>query len=153
MAIDDIPTGHEGFAQEATTDFLQKGYTKPQKRTQRPYDLAILVDPELPEPPSNKKALQRFAKAGEEVGFNVEFIQQEDYSRIGEFDALFIRETTGVNHHTFRFACRAEALGLVVIDDPALDPALQQQGVPGRDGRPAGHPGAQHDDRAPRQRR
>ena len=118
MAIDDIPTGHEGFAQEATTDFLQKGW-RPQKRTQRPYDLAILVDPEMPEPPSNKKALQKFAKAGEEVGFNVEFIQQEDYSRLGEFDALFIRETTGVNHHTFRFACRAEALGLVVIDDPA----------------------------------
>jgi glutathione synthase/RimK-type ligase-like ATP-grasp enzyme len=119
MAIDEIPPGHADFAREATTDFLQKAYTKPQKRAQRPYDLAILVDPELPEPPSNKKALQRFAKAGEDVGFNVEFIQQEDYSRIGEFDALFIRETTGVNHHTFRFACRAEALGLVVMDDPA----------------------------------
>lgn len=118
MALDDIPTGHEGFAQEATTDFLQKDY-RPQKRTQRPYDLAILIDPDMPEPPSNKKALQKFAKAGEEVGFNVEFIQQQDYSRLGEFDALFIRETTGVNHHTFRFACRAEALGLIVLDDPA----------------------------------
>jgi glutathione synthase/RimK-type ligase-like ATP-grasp enzyme len=119
MAIDDIPRGHEGFAQEATTDFLQRAYVRPQKREQRPYDLAILVDPSLAEPPSNKKALQKFARAGEEVGFNVEFIQQEDYSRLGEFDALFIRETTSVNHHTFRFACRAEALGLVVIDDPA----------------------------------
>jgi glutathione synthase/RimK-type ligase-like ATP-grasp enzyme len=118
MALDDIPSGHEGFAQEATTDFLHKAY-RPQKRMQRPYDLAILIDPDMPEPPSNKKALQKFAKAGEEVGFNVEFIQQEDYSRLGEFDALFIRETTGVNHHTFRFACRAEALGLVVMDDPA----------------------------------
>lgn len=118
MALDDIPAGHEHFAQEATTDFLHKDW-RPQKRAQRPYDLAILVDPELPEPPSNKKALQKFAKAGEEVGFNVEFIRQEDYSRLGEFDALFIRETTGVNHHTFRFACRAEALGLVVMDDPA----------------------------------
>jgi len=119
LAIDDIPAGHEGFAQEATTDFLQKGHVRQQRRAQRPYDLAILVDPALPEPPSNKKALQKFAKAGEETGFNVDFIQQEDYSRIGEFDALFIRTTTGVNHHTFRFACRAEALGLVVIDDPA----------------------------------
>ena len=118
MAIDEIPVGHEGFAQEATTDFLQKGW-RPQKRTQRPYDLAILYDPQMAEPPSNKKALQKFAKAGEDVGFNVEFIQQEDYSRLGEFDALFIRETTGVNHHTFRFACRAEALGLVCIDDTA----------------------------------
>jgi glutathione synthase/RimK-type ligase-like ATP-grasp enzyme len=118
MAVDDLPRGHEAFAQEAATDFLKRGYVRPQKREQRPYDLAILVDPNLPEPPSNKKALQKFAKAGEDVGFNVEFIQQQDYSRLGEFDALFIRETTSVNHYTFRFACRAEALGLVVMDDP-----------------------------------
>jgi glutathione synthase/RimK-type ligase-like ATP-grasp enzyme len=118
LAVDDIPEGHAEFAQQKTADFLQKEW-RPAKRAQRPYDLAILVDPELAEPPSNKKALQKFAKAGEEVGFNVEFIRQEDYPRLGEFDALFIRATTGVMHHTFRFACRAEALGLVVIDDPA----------------------------------
>ena len=35
-----------------------------------------------------------------------------------EFDALFIRETTAVNHHTYRFARRAEREGLVVVDDP-----------------------------------
>ncbi len=119
MALDDIPPTHVGFAQEATTDFLQKAYVRPAKRTQRPYDLAILVDPNLAEPPSDKKALQKFVKAGEDVGFSVEFIQAKDYGRIAEFDALFIRETTGVNHHTFRFACRAEALGLIVMDDPA----------------------------------
>lgn len=118
MAIDDIPRGHEGFAQEATTDFLQRAYVRPQKREQRPYDLAILVDPKQAEPPSDRRALRKFARAGEEVGFNVEFITQQDYGRIAEFDALFIRETTSVNHHTFRFACRAEALGLVVVDDP-----------------------------------
>lgn len=119
MAVDDVPHHHVGFAQEAATDFLQKAHVRPQKREQRPYDLAILYDPHEKEPPSNKRALQKFAKAGEEVGFNVEFIQQEDYSRLGEFDALLIRETTGVNHHTFRFACRAEALGLIVMDDQA----------------------------------
>ena len=37
--------------------------------------------------------------------------------RIAEFDALFIRETTRVNHHTYRFARRAATEGLVVIDD------------------------------------
>src|SRR5262249_23145034 len=30
----------------------------------------------------------------------------------------FIRETTAVNHHTYRFSRRAVAEGLVVIDDP-----------------------------------
>ena len=42
-------------------------------------------------------------------------IRPQDFA---EFDALFIRETTSVNHHTYRFASRAAAEGLVVIDDP-----------------------------------
>ena len=118
MAHDDIPPTHLDFARESTDLFLAKAHVRSPKHTSRPYDLAILVDPNPSESPSNKRALQRFQKAGEQVGFNVEFIQQEDYQRLAEFDALFIRETTSVNHHTFRFACRAEALGLAVIDDP-----------------------------------
>jgi len=118
MALDDIPETHVEFARAATADYLAKEHVRSPRRHSRPYDLAILVDPEGRHPPSNKKALQRFAKAGEQVGFNVEFIQQEDLPRLAEFDALFLRETTAVNHHTFRFACKAEALGLAVIDDP-----------------------------------
>ncbi|MFC6981523.1 ATP-grasp domain-containing protein [Microbulbifer taiwanensis] len=38
--------------------------------------------------------------------------------RLPEFDALFIRETTAIDHHTYRFAKKAEAEGLVVLDDP-----------------------------------
>jgi glutathione synthase/RimK-type ligase-like ATP-grasp enzyme len=45
-------------------------------------------------------------------------LNRDDYGRIAEFDALFIRETTAVNHHTYRFASRARAEGLVVVDDP-----------------------------------
>ncbi len=97
----------------ATKNFYHK------KRHSSPYDMAILVNPEEgSDAPSNTKALQKFEKAAESVGFNVEFITKDDYSKIAEFDALFIRETTRVNHHTFRFAQRAEAEGLVVIDDP-----------------------------------
>ena len=51
-------------------------------------------------------------------GFDVEFLNRDDYGRIAEFDALFIRETTSVNHHTYRFASRARAEGMVVMDDP-----------------------------------
>ena len=43
---------------------------------------------------------------------------RRDFGRIAEFDALFIRETTNVNHHLYRFARRAASEGLVVIDDP-----------------------------------
>ncbi|GGK67939.1 RimK family protein [Rufibacter glacialis] len=82
------------------------------------YDLAILVNPADSDPPSNDKAIQNFVEAAESLGFYTELITKEDYRRLSEFDALFIRETTSVNHHTYRFARRAYAEGLVVIDDP-----------------------------------
>ena len=57
-------------------------------------------------------------KAAENVGLRPEIIGPDDYARIAEFNAIFVRETTQVNHHTYRFARRATAEGLVVIDDP-----------------------------------
>ena len=52
------------------------------------------------------------------MGIAASTIAKQDFGRLSEYDALFIRETTAVNHHTYRFASRAEADGLVVIDDP-----------------------------------
>jgi glutathione synthase/RimK-type ligase-like ATP-grasp enzyme len=48
----------------------------------------------------------------------IEFIHKNDINKINEFDALFIRETTNVNHHTYELSRLAFAEGLVVIDDP-----------------------------------
>ncbi len=81
------------------------------------YDLAILVNAEEKLPPSNAKAISRFKKAGKAMGINVELISPNDYMRIAEFDALFIRETTAIDNHTYRFVKKAESEGLVVIDD------------------------------------
>jgi len=80
--------------------------------------MAILCNPEEAMPPSNERALAKFQKAARKVGIETERITREDYGRLAEFDALLIRETTSVNHHTYRFARRAQNLGLVVIDDP-----------------------------------
>ncbi len=80
------------------------------------YDVAILVNPDEALPPSNKGALQAFVQAGKQIGLNVDFIHPTDASRIGEYDALFVRETTRVDHHTYRMAQMAENQGLVVID-------------------------------------
>ena len=80
------------------------------------YDVAILVNPDEALPPSNKGALQAFVQAGKQIGLNVDFIHPNNASRIGEYDALFIRETTRVDHHTYRIAQMAENQGLVVID-------------------------------------
>lgn len=82
------------------------------------FDLAILHAPQNPEPPSNEQAMQKFRHAAEELGMRVEFIARGDIGRLPEFDALFIRDTTYVNHYTYRFSRRALAQGLVVIDEP-----------------------------------
>jgi glutathione synthase/RimK-type ligase-like ATP-grasp enzyme len=82
------------------------------------YDVAILFDPKEPFPPSNEAAIHKFERASEDIGLRAEVIGPDDYGHVAEFDALFIRETTHVNHHTYRFARRAAFEGLVVIDDP-----------------------------------
>lgn len=82
------------------------------------YDLAIYVDPTEEAPPSDAKALEKFAVAAREMGFFVETITANDADRISEFDALFIRATTAVDHPTYRISRLAHAEGLVVIDDP-----------------------------------
>lgn len=83
------------------------------------FDLAILHNPHDPLPPSNHRALKYFARAGRSLGIEVDLILSKDYGRLAEYDALFIRDTTNINHYTYRFAKRAESEGMVVIDDPA----------------------------------
>ncbi len=103
----------------ALVDHLSGRSPKPRKRPEPRYDLALLRDPGDPEPASDPRAIKRFVRAGEAVGFAVEVVDREAYSRVAEFDALFIRDTTSVNHYTYRFAERAKDEGLVVIDDPS----------------------------------
>jgi glutathione synthase/RimK-type ligase-like ATP-grasp enzyme len=81
------------------------------------YHIAILHDPAEQLPPSNEGALKRFVAVGRELAMDVTLIEKKDFSRLAEFDALFIRETTAINHHTYLFAKKAESEGMVVIDD------------------------------------
>ena len=81
------------------------------------YHIAILRDPEEELPPSNEAALERFIDVGRELAIDVTLIEKKDFSKLAEFDALFIRETTAINHHTYLFAKKAESEGMVVIDD------------------------------------
>lgn len=104
---------------DALDKFSKQIWRKSRARKAARFDLAMLVDPDERLPPSNRAALKKFIKAGAELGIDVELIGKHDYARLPEFDGLFIRETTAVNHHTYRFAKKAEAEGLVVIDDPS----------------------------------
>jgi glutathione synthase/RimK-type ligase-like ATP-grasp enzyme len=117
IGTNEIPSSHRDFVIEQAKRYFARA---PRRRVRKParYELAILRDEHEQMSPSNDRAIRQFIKAGESLGLRTEIIGRESYGRIGEFDALFIRETTAVNHHTYRFARRATAEGLVVIDDP-----------------------------------
>lgn len=103
----------------ALSQYQKKRWRSPRSKSVSRYDLAILYNPEDPLPPSDARALKNFARAGKELGVDVELVEKKDYSRLAEYDALFIRDTTRINHYTYRFAKKAESEGMVVIDDPA----------------------------------
>lgn len=108
--------GFEDFVQ-ALNNYRKKKWRSRKKAPSR-YDLAILYDPADPQPPSKVGALKKLIRAGRELGVDVDLIQRKDYARLAEYDALFIRVTTRINHYTYRFAKKAESEGMVVIDDP-----------------------------------
>lgn len=82
------------------------------------WDMAILVNPDEKVPPSNKEALSRFIKAAGKFNIHAEVFSVNELQNITHYDALFIRETTAIDHYTYSLACKAEQSGLVVIDDP-----------------------------------
>ena len=139
IAMSEVPEGHIEFLMKAIRSHFHGRLGRARKKKYK-YDLAILVNPEEKEPPSDEKALRKFEAAANEYGFLAERVTKDDFARIAEFDAMFIRETTQVNHHTYRFARRAAAKGVVVIDDPMsivrcsnkvyLAESMQQQHIP-----------------------
>lgn len=118
VSMGDVPDSHRDFIVGVATEYFGGHRPRPRKKKAAKYDLAILVNPKEELPPSDERAIRRFVDAAGDVGLAADIIGPEDYSRLAEYDALFIRETTYVNHHTYRFARRAAFEGLVVIDDP-----------------------------------
>ena len=118
LHIQGLEPSQEAAFLQGLSNHLKRRWTEPKARPQHRYDIAILHDPHEKLPPSDSAALKKFVKAGERLGLGMDLIEKKDYGRLAEYDALFIRETTGVNHHTYQFAKRADTEGLVVIDDP-----------------------------------
>ncbi|MFD2999006.1 RimK family protein [Pontibacter toksunensis] len=118
IPVHEVPESHKADLKRFAKAYFSRHRFSSVRVNRKVYDLAILVDPNEKAPPSNEKAIQNFVEAAENQGFYTELITKEDYRRLAEFDALFIRETTAVNHHTYRFARKAHADGIVVIDDP-----------------------------------
>jgi len=118
LPVGDIPPDCEAQFHDAFNRHTHGKWRAPRPKAQPRYHMAILHDPQEALPPSDPKALERFVEAGRGLGVNVEFITRRDLAKLGEYDALFIRETTSLDHHTYRFARKAVAEGMPVIDDP-----------------------------------
>lgn len=118
IATSEIPDAHHDFVtQQAERHFGRRQRASPAKRAFR-YDMAILVPSDDADAPSDARALRRFVRAARKLAIDAQLIDHGDAADIAAFDALFIRETTSVNHFTYRLARRAASEGLVVIDDP-----------------------------------
>ncbi|MBT0585866.1 RimK family protein [Alteromonas oceanisediminis] len=116
-ALRDLTDASKTAFWAALNQFIQTTWraSRPKKRAR--WDMAILHNPDEKTPPSDEKALKNFVKAAEQVGIHAELITPKQASSIASYDALFIRETTAINHHTYRLARKAEQDGLIVMDD------------------------------------
>ncbi|AHK78489.1 carboxylate--amine ligase [Ectothiorhodospira haloalkaliphila] len=118
MALNSLDAEQEDAFFSALETYLKRPWRKPRGTRSYKYDLAILQNPEEDLPPSNRAALNHFVRLGRTMGLEVDLIDRRDFGRLAEYDALFIRETTRIDHHTYRFARKASSEGMVVIDDP-----------------------------------
>lgn len=119
VVLTDLDDNDKHFCLSTLEHCAQTIWRSKSDRKKYRWEMAILLNEDEVDPPSNKGAINRFIKAGEKLGIRVATITPGDFTSIGQYDALFIRETTQIDHHTYRFAAEAEKLGLVVIDDAA----------------------------------
>lgn len=106
------------FFVESLTTYTGRVWKSPKARTIAKWSIAVLHDPNEQLAPSNIDSLKHWARLAEKDGVEIEPITKRDLNRLAEFDALCIRETTSITNHTYRFARRAWAEGMPVIDDP-----------------------------------
>ncbi|MCB1866734.1 MAG: RimK family protein [Chromatiales bacterium] len=140
IAVHKLSAPQRAAFDHALQKFLRRRRDKARPRASYRYDMAILHNPKDPMPPTDKGTMKHFIRAGRQQGLDVELIEPRDYGRLAEYDALFIRDTTRIDHYTYRFARKAESEDMVVIDDPTsilrctnkvfLDELLSANGVP-----------------------
>ena len=91
---EDVPAKEKNFLQIQALLYLQQKrfYAGPNVKESF-FHLAILVEPGEEHPPSDQNALDKFAKAGESLGIQVDFIGKNDIKILPEYAGLFIRAT------------------------------------------------------------
>jgi glutathione synthase/RimK-type ligase-like ATP-grasp enzyme len=118
VGINELGEDGKAMLAQAIQAQLKSPWRDPKAKVLPRYTLAVLFDAKEKLPPSEAQSLRHFGRIAERMGLGVELITRKDLDRLSEHDALWIRETTNIDHHTFRFAKRAEQEGMPVIDDP-----------------------------------
>ncbi|POF31625.1 RimK family protein [Roseibium marinum] len=118
LAVDGLSAQERSLFLSAVETYTTRPWRAPKQRAVMKYSLAVLSDPKDDLPPSSIASLKHMAKVAARQGVEVVPIGRGDLDRLAQFDALFIRETTNIDNHTYRFARRAVQEGMPVIDDP-----------------------------------
>src|ERR1700719_4006149 len=113
-----LANGEGAFLRESLHQHTKREWRDPKARTIAKYDLAVLFDPNEKMPPTSAASIKHFARIAEKLSVDVEPITRRQLAELAEYDGLFIRETTSIDNHTYRFARRAWQEGMPVIDDP-----------------------------------
>jgi glutathione synthase/RimK-type ligase-like ATP-grasp enzyme len=113
-----LANGEAEFFRESLHNHTKREWRNPKARTVAKYDLAVLYDPTEKMAPSSPASIKHFARIAEKLSVDIEPITKRQLAELAEFDGLFIRETTSIDNHTYRFARRAWQEGMPVIDDP-----------------------------------
>ena len=135
-----LPPQHVPIVIDAAAACLQAHHDRHREPSAVVPTVAILCGATDADQPSNPAALQKFVEAAQDLGMRAEIITPADAARLTEFDGLFMRDTTAIDHYTYRLARAAAHAGLVVIDDADsilkcnnkvyLSELLQQHGIP-----------------------
>jgi glutathione synthase/RimK-type ligase-like ATP-grasp enzyme len=113
-----LANGEATFFREALHLHTKREWRDPKARSVSKYDLAVLYDPNEKMAPSSVASIRHFVRIAEKMSVDVEPITKRQLAELAEYDGLFIRETTSIDNHTYRFARRAWQEGMPVIDDP-----------------------------------
>src|SRR5947208_7719933 len=113
-----LANGEGAFLRESLHQHTKREWRDPKARTQAKYDLAVLYDPNEKMPPSSQTRIKHLVRMAEKLSVDIEPITRRQLAELGGYDGLFIRETTSIDNHTYRFARRASQEGMPVIDDP-----------------------------------
>ncbi|WP_423130384.1 RimK family protein [Gaoshiqia sp. Z1-71] len=140
LSLNELNDAQQDLFAQTLDNFSKKIWRQPRLHKASRFDLAILYDPAEQLPPSNKAALNKFISQAKKMNINAELITEEDTTRLLEFDGLFIRQTTSLNHITYRLAQKAWQADMVVIDDPLsiirctnkvyLKELMEREGIP-----------------------